>query len=761
MTDVRPLRRSFAGGEITPEMHARLDLTQHQTGLALCRNFIPLPHGPVVNRAGTEWITETKFSARRSRLIPFTYNNTESYVLEVGHLYVRFFTDGGAIVEASKSITAVTVASPGVFSVTAHGFTAGQWVFLSGLGGMTDLNGRFFVVGTTPTADTFSLTDTAGNALSTASLPAYTGSGIVARVYELATPYDESAIDLLDIRYAQSNEVLTVVHPGYAPRELRRIAPNSWTITTPSFAPTVTAPTGVAATNTVGAGTQTYTYAVTALDADGNESLLSSSASCTNELWTAGNKNTVTWNVVVGATRYNVYKSRGGLFSFIGQAKTNSFEDDYIAPDTLTTPPEFTDPFSGSGNFPSCVTYYEQRRVFAGTNNKPQNLWFTRSGTESDMSSSLPTRDDDSIAFRIAAREANAVRHLIPLEDLIVLTAGAAWRITSVNNDAITPASVSVKPRTHVGANQVQPIVAGNSVLYGESRGGRLSELRYSWEVSSYEVTDASIYAPHLFDGYTLTDLTYTSAPYRIVWAVRSDGALLGMTYVPAQKVMGWHRHDTDGSFEAAASVIEGNEDALYLIVQRAVDGRSVRYVERMASRRQASLAYSWHLDCAKRYAGGPVDTIGGLQHLEGRTVRVLADGAVHPTRVVTDGTITLEHEASVVLVGLQITADLQTLPMYLEVDAAFGEGVQKNVASVQMRVKDSSGLFAGPSFDALMPFKQRAGEPYDSPPALYSGIAEIATAGNWQVDGQVCVRQSDPLPVTIVSMVMEVALGG
>lgn len=760
MSDVRVLRRSFAGGEITPELYARLDLTRHQTGLALCRNFVVLPHGPVANRAGTGYVLETKFSARRSRLIPFTYNNAETYILEFGHQYVRFHTLGATVVEASQAIVSVTQAGPGVFEVTGHGYSVGQWVYLAALAGMTVLNGRFYKIATAPTVDTFTLATLDDVALSTASLLAYTGSGTVARVYEVTTPYDESAVDLLAIHYAQSNDVLTLVHPSYAQREMRRISAASWTIGTLSVDPTIAAPAGVGAAATVGVGTESYTYAVTTVDEDGNESLISSSASCTNKLWEAGNKNTVTWGAVTGAKRYNVYRSRGGLMSFIGQAKTTSFEDNNIAPDTLTTPPEAENPFGAAGDYPTAVTYFEQRRVFGGTTNRPQNMYLTRSGTESDMSSSLPTRDDDAIAFRIASREANAIRHLVPLNDLVVLTASAAWRITSVNSDAVTPATISVRPTAYIGASLVQPIVTGNSVLYGEARGGRLAELRYSWELSSYEVVDASLMAPHLFDGYTLTDLTYAAAPYRIAWAVRSDGTLLGCTYVPQHEVLGWHQHDTDGDFEACAAVVEGNEDALYLVVRRTLNGRTVRYVERMASRRQASLTYAWHVDCGQRYEGAAATEISGLEHLEGETVAILADGAVHPPRVVTDGKVTLEQAASVVLVGLPITADLQTLPLYAQVDPAFGEGVAKNVAKVTLRLHESSGVFTGPSFTRLRPFKQRTSEPYGSPPALFTGLAEVQADGLWQDDGQVCVRQSDPLPVTVVSIALDVALG-
>lgn len=765
MSDVRTLRRSFAGGEITPELFARLDLTRHQTGLALCRNFVVLPHGPVVNRPGTEYVNETKFSARRSRLVPFTYNNTETYVVEVGHQYLRFHTLGGTLVEGTKAITAVSIAASAVFTATAHGYTAGQWVFIANLGGgMASLNGRFYVVASAPTLDTFTLNTTAGVPVSTLGFTAYAGSGTAARVYEVATPYDEAAIDLLTIRYAQSNDKLTLCHPSYAQHELRFVSALNWTLTTIGFDPAIAAPSGTpSATATTGSGGDSFTYGVTAIDADGNESFMSApSNTITNALYTAGNKNTLTWSAVTGAIRYNVYRERGGLYSYIGQAKTTSFVDNNIAPDTTTTPPEQNNPFNAAGNYPTAVTYFEQRRVFAGTLSKPQNLWLTRSGTESDMSSSLPTRDDDAISFRIASREANAIRHVVPLNDLLVLTANAAWRVTSVNSDALTPSTISVRVTAYIGASDVQPVVTGNSVLYGEGRGGRLAELRYSWELSSYEVVDASLMAPHLFDGFTLKDLSYAAMPYRIVWAVRSDGTLLGLTYVPQQEVLGWHQHATDGAFEAVATIIEGTEDSLYCVVRRAISGRTVRYIERMASRRPATLADSFFVDAGEMYSGAPVQTLtSGLWHLEGKEVAILADGAVHPRRTVVNGSISLEQPASKIVVGLPITADMQTLPAYLEAMQAFGEGEPKNVAKVNLRVYASSGIFVGPTFDRLKPWKQRTNEPYGSSPRQRTGVVEVLPDSAWSEDGQICVRQSDPLPLTITSMALDIAPGG
>ena len=363
-------------------------------------------------------------------------------------------------------------------------------------------------------------------------------------------------------------------------------------------------------------------------------------------------------------------------------------------------------------------------------------------------------------ARRVAAREANTIRHLIPLDSLMALTAAAEWRVTSVNSDAITPSSVAVRPQSYVGASQAQPVVVNSSILYGAARGGHVRELAYNWQAGGYITGDLSLRAPHLFDGFDIKDIAFQKSPAPVAWFVSSSGKLLGLTYVPEQQVGAWHQHDTDGTFESVACVAEGAEDAVYAVVRRTINGQSVRYIERMAPRLFGEQENAFFVDSGLTYEGPPADTISGLAHLEGCTVSILADGAAHPPRVVSSGAVQLDVEASVVHVGLPIEADAQTLPLAFEIQG-FGQGRQKNVNKAWLRVFRSSGIFAGPSFDRLTEAKQRTTEPYGSPPALKSEEIPIVITPSWTDNGQVCVRQSDPLPLTIVSMSLEVSIGG
>ena len=682
------LLRSFAGGEITPELAGRLDLVKYQTGLSLARNFITLPHGPATRRPGFEFIRAAGNSDYPVRLIPFTFSADQTAVLEFGHQYIRFHIGGATLLDPATGLP-----------------------------------------------------------------------------YQIESPYHGA--DLFDLHYAQSSDVITITHPRYATRELRRLDATSWVLPQVSFAPPTSAPTNVTVTATV-ANNQNLTtqkYVVTTVADDGvTESLPSAPVAASNNLTLAGNYNTITWSPVGGHTRYNVYKLRGGIYGYIGQARGEfSIIDDNVAPDTTQSPPEDIIALnSGIGDYPATTTYHEQRRWFAGTDGKPQVVWATRTGTESNLTNSIPSRDDDGMELRIASGQYNRIRHLVALSDLIAFTAGGEFRIYSDGAPAITPTSVTIKPQGYAGASNVQPVVTTGSILYVQAQGSRIRELSYSWEANAYRTVDVSIMAPHRFNGFTITDLAYGRAPDSICWAVRNDGVLLGLTYVPDQQVYGWHVHDTDGAFESVCVVPEGGEDVLYVVVHRTIGASQLRYIERLRSRIFTDQADAFFVDSGLTYDGPPVTMLSGLGHLEGKTVDILADGAVHPQRVVSGGTITLEYPASKVHAGLPITSDLRTLPLALEGAQAVGQGTFKNVNKVHLRVSQSSIVKAGPDFTRLREYPARAvSDPYGSPPALRDGELTLSIDPSWNQDAAVCVRQDLPLPLTVLSMTLEVQTGG
>ena len=732
---IRDLQRAFSAGELTPELFGRVDLSKRQEGLTLCRNFITLPHGPAINRPGTEYVATVKNPLVATRVIPFSYTNTQTFTIELGAGYFRWKSNAASLLYAAPSAWS---------SVTAY--TQGNMVANGGVN-------YYCIAANTNQAPP--------NATYWYAMPTNPN------IYEIPNPY--AAADLMDIHYVQSADVLTLVHPNYPPMELRRYGGTDWRTVQPSFAPPANVLTSVTATPT-GTGSISYSYVVTAVQTDGlQESVASSVATCSNNLTTAGNVNTITFTDPSTAgtnVRYYVYKLSNGLYGYIGQAGAGSFVDNNITADVTKTPPisDASSAFNTAGSYPAAVSYYQQRRIFGGTTNLPQNLWATRSGTESNMSYTIPVQSDNRIAVRIAAREASAIRHIVPAGQLLLLSATCEWKCgASSNGDVLTPTSISIAPQSYIGASNVIPVVVNNIVLYNAARGGHIRELSYSWQAGSYISGDVSLMAPHLFDYNTVVDMCYSRGPIPILWAVSSNGSLLGMTYVPEQQISAWHHHDTaaSGVFESCCVITENNEDMLYLVVRRTINGSTTRYIERLHTRRFDTLADAFFVDCGATYNGAATKTVTGLTWLEGQTVNILGDGATFPAQVVTGGTVTLSQACSKITVGLPITAQLQTLPVAAQVDGGYGQGHLKNVNKVWLRVYRSSGILAGPDFNSLVPFKQRTTENYGSPPNLVSDEIEIVLSPSWGASGQVCVQQTDPLPLDLASMTLEVAMGG
>ena len=587
-------------------------------------------------------------------------------------------------------------------------------------------------------------------------------------------------------------------------------------------------------------------YKVTAVDDVGTESLASDAVSAFNNLLTEGSYNTVTWLPVDGATGYNVYKSRNGFYGFIGRTPNNFFIDNNIDPDLGVTLPEFDDSLGGT-DYPGAVAYFEGRRVFGGTPEHPQTVWMTSTGNPSSLTYGIPVQDDDRIRFDIESQDASTVRHLIPSQFLLALTDSTEYRIGGVNNDAITPDNISVRPQSYVGGSNVQPVLVDRTVVFVGQIGNHIYEM--GWTANEgYQPADLCLRAPHLFDGETVVDMTFQKSPVPIVWAVTSAGRLLGLTYAPGEQVGGWHAHSTQGGFfESVCSIPEGNEHRLYAIVRRTIDGSTVRNVERMASLYQpATLAESRHMDGGGQFYGmdesgktltvtpasswangstvtlagtmlfrlgstdvgdymrfpydgnwflarvtsvtngssaagvlvgavtdsdGDTPTIGALasiattswgwqrdslsdlDHLEGETLQVLADGTLY-SKTVSGGVISgFSPPALRITYGLPIESTLRTLPVIYGSES-YGQAATVAVNKLWLRTRASSPFKIGRDLETLnlVPVDSSFDEP--------NQVTRTLTRGQWDESGQVYVFQDQPYPLTLVSMTVEVSIG-
>jgi hypothetical protein len=673
--------------------------------------------------------------------------------------------------------------------------------------------------------------------------------GALGSIYELRSPY--AGPHLMDVHFAQSEDIVTLTHNGYYPYELRRYGAAYWTLSVVPFATAVGYPTVSSTTNfgrrssistvtpnagnsyitvpgngtsgdsiiladtvyirgtgdttldnkwftvrSVNAGnseqislynfftgtwwvtTSTLTgltnayierlpyryeftskYVVTSVF-DGVESGPSPEVTVNHGIYFNGNTTTLSWSTVTGASSYNVYKLLSGLYGRIGTTTALSFVDDDLTPDLGLTPPTYTTPtpLTSSTYYPSTSGYFEQRRFFAGSISEPQTLYGSRSNTDSDFSYRLPSQDEDRLKFKIRSREVNTIRHICPLNELLLLTSSAEWRVSSINSDVLTSNSISVRPQSYVGCSNVQPEIINNSLLFCAARGGHVRELGYNWQSQGFVTSDISIRSAHLFDHLTIVEMCQSRSPHQIVWFISSSGNLLGLTYIPEEQVAAWHQHTTsNGVFKSCCTVSEGDEDILYVVTERTIGATFTRCIERLGEQQQpTALADSFFVDCGYTKTGAASVTVTGLDWLNGATVKVLADGKVHRSLVVSGGTITLDYAASTVQVGLGYDADLQTLPVAMQIDG-LGQGRTKNVNKAFLRIVRATGAYIGPDANHLV-----KSNIYDSElETVRTDEVEVTLSPSWSRDGRIYLRHSDPLPFVITTLTLETSIGG
>lgn len=400
--------------------------------------------------------------------------------------------------------------------------------------------------------------------------------------------------------------------------------------------------------------------------------------------------------------------------------------------------------------YPSAVGYFQQRMIFAGSTQYPQTVWMTKTGSYNDFGVELPSTDEDAITATIAASQVNPVRHILSLRSLLLMTSNSEWSIAN-SDDAVTAATINMQVQSYRGTSNLAPLTVGNMALVVQAKGRSVRDVGYEWSSDSFTGNDLCVLADHLFIGKKIKDWDFAQSPYSVAWCVRNDGVLLGLTYMREHEVYAWHRHDTQGKFESVCVIDENDEDRTYVEVCRTVNGQTRRYIEYFAPRDGAGLKDGIFLDSCLSYSGPAVKTLSGLEHLEGMTVGVLADCSVHPDCVVKNGSITLNHSASLVRVGLRYESELKTLRLSGQDGSLFGK--KALIRSVRILTRDTRGLWAGTDWEHLFEVKQRSTEAYGAPIELKSGWFDLGIAASWNKEAQVCIKQIDPLPATVLSV--------
>jgi len=646
---------SFVSGEFGNKLTGRTDFDKYQSAAKTMENFLVHPQGAATRRVGTQFIAPVKTASAKTRLIPFEFSTTQTYILEFGNNYIRFFKDKGQILSGG---------SP----------------------------------------------------------------------YEISTPY--LTAELFDIKFAQSADVMYIVHPNHETMKLSRTGHTSWSLNEVEFTdgPYLSRNT-TSTTMTPGATTGT------------------------------GITLTASANAFVSTDVGRLINFSNGyakIVSFVdAQNVTIDIKDDFD--NTTATADWNLGAFSDTTGHPSCVSFYEQRLVFAGTTSEPQTIFFSKAGDYENMTTG--TNADDAMVYTIAANQVNVIRYLKAQRTLVIGTTAAEYTVSADGTDAsITPTNITIKRQSSYGSANVDAVAAGNAILFLQKAKRKIRELAYNFDSDSYVAPDLTILNDIVTES-GIVQMEWQQEPDNILWCVREDGQIAALTYQRSENVVSWHRHILGGSFGSGNAVVESiasisgdlNEDELWVIVKRTVDGSTVRYIECFSDFDfdETEATDFKFLDSHLTYSGSATTTLSGLSHLEGQTVSILADGSVHANKVVTSGSVSLDREVTKACVGLSYDSVLQT--MRIEGGAAEGtsQGKTKRISKVVLRLFETVGVKVGPSLSNLevVPFRTTSSNLSAPVDTLIEGDKEIEFDDDYNSDGYIFIKQDQPLPASILAI--------
>jgi len=822
MARVHPFQTNFTSGEISPKLFGQVDFKKYNNAVETMENMIVFPQGGTTRRYGSRFVCEVKNSANATRLIPFEFNIEQSYILEFGNLYIRFYKDNGQITEATKTVTAITKANPAVVTVSSHGYSNGDHIWLNDVGGMTEVNARRYTIANV-TTNTFEL-----SGVNSTNYTTYTSGGTAAKVYEITTEYTSS--QLSEIQFAQSADVMYLVHPSHEPTKLTRTGHTNWSISDVDF--------------------EKGPY----LDENTTSTTLTTSAT------TVGTGRTLTASADLFASTDvgRLVKVKGGHGKITGftSATVVTYEI-FTAVGTGSATKEWQlGAYSNTTGFPRAVSFFEQRLLYGGSTNFPQTIWASQSGLYDNFDEG-DADAADAFIYTIAANKVNTIRWLAPSKDLIVGTAGSEYKVGRPTGEPLKPDNVNIAQQTTYGVYPARPIQIGNVILFIQRQQKKIREFYYKFEDDAYSAPDMTILSEHI-TGNGITEVDFAQEPDSVYWAIREDGVFLGMTYQREENVVAWHRHifggktgsatvtvtdyanipvgsrivltksdgskvtftsetagssspssslgfrpntnnnttadniftainahadftvanpaanivtitetspqatglltvettdstrlavtsETHSKAKSVASIPEGGEDQVWVIIERVINGSTVQYVEYLSS--------TANMDS---YLTGTVNSsstsVTSLDHLEGEKVQIVIGDAVYPPQTVTNGAITVdiptELSTKTIDVGLGFTSTLKTLKPEFGGQAGTSQGRKKRYNEVMVRFLNTVGATIN---DDQLPFRSSA-TPMGQNIPEFTGDKRVTNLG-WDRDGQITVKQTQPLPMTILGI--------
>lgn len=714
MARITLIQTNFTAGELSPRMLGRVDIARYQNGAEIMENCWPVVHGGASRRYGTLQCSPCKYMDRKAILIPYVFNTEQAYICEFGDLYVRIH------------------------------------------------------------------------------LPDGTYSGI-----ELVSPYDQTMLS--QIEFVQGADTMFLFHNKVPIHRLRRVSATEWSL---APAPFVTKPfdergieynTSITLSDpSVGTGRTVTSAATVFMASDVGREIWSGSgvaeitafidySTVTVEVLNAFSSNTrPTWSLKgspqttntlsaftpVGSTVTMTLSADGWRPGDVGKfVKINSglleitaYTSPIVvsaiirsAPTSATASPANAWSLEASvwndlDGYPGTGTLFEQRLAVAGSPNFPQTIW--QSKTSESLNFELGTKDDDATSFTVSSDQINPILHLAQVKTLVALTYGGEFTITGGIEKPITPTNIQVKNQSVYGCNRVRPVRIGNELYFVQRAGRKLRAMAYKYDSDAYGSPDMSVLSEHATKS-GIVSMAYQQEPESILFLVRADGVLATMTVDRDQDVIGWARQVTDGAYESVAAIPVEGGDQVWCVVRRNINGQNVRYIERFVEGCQVDAGIAGTSEVGQT-------VWGGLSHLEGKTVDIVADSIVMQQQVVSGGQVTLTQAANTVQIGLPFVTRIKTLTPEVQGGTGSAQGNSMRIGEITLRFLETTGCKVN---GQTIAFRNLGPGVLDQPPPLFTGDHRLENLGWERGKASIEITQEQPLPFNLLCVIKKMQI--
>jgi len=739
-----PLYANWTAGELSQRLAGRADIKNYYSGASELTNVVVWAHGGITKRAGTYYKSTAVDSTKPVRLIPFEYSTTQAYVIELGDETARFYMDSGIIVSSGttpyqistpwpaedvalirfvQSADVMYVVHPDYkpYKLTRTGHTA--WTIEA----MDYLNGPFLEMNETEI--TISGSATTGSISLTASAAIFDADHVDS-LWKIQDDLTES------VTTSGINTFTSAIQVD-AGEDIIVQLNGTWAA-------------NVYLQRSLDEGVNWLDYKLFTTNTS-----LSYTESVDGTFYRLGIKN--------DGDDYTSGEVEGAIVKMAewGTVKITDYVSDTVMsgtvvrelPSAIATADWFEGAWSDLNGWPETVAFYEQRLIFGGNFYRPQTIWASKTDSYEDFNEGL-SNDDDAYTYTMVSSDVNSIRWMADADTLRIGTVGGEWRF-GLRDSATTPTNVDVRRYSSQGSAAIQGHLIGSSVLFVQRGGTKLRAMTYDLAQEAYVSPEITIRAEHMLkETGGVKEMTYVSRPDPTVWMVTTTGTLVGCTYDQINGISAFHEHETDGYFESITSIPGTDRDEVWAVVRRTIEGNSVRYVEQFQTTEWLDQNDAVLSDSSLTYIGPASTTISGLEHLEGKLVYPVTDGATHEPMTVVSGEITLNWEANKVHIGLLYISDGITMSLAPPIEAGTSIGKRKkNMKLIVNFYKTNYCKIGAAGHDLdIIPFRDSSMNMDERVP-LVTATREAAFPHGYERDLKIQIRSDLPLPFSIVGL--------